>query len=107
MTDANAKIELASTVCVPYYLRRLPQSTMSGDFPHKNLMPYNDTATTVFIIVTKRMNTDKEFLVALSVLMSQTHNEQTPPMISKQLSKISDSIDGLRQQIDIYKDNDF
>ena len=33
------------------------------------------------------MNTDKEFLVALSVLMSQTHNEQTSPMISKQLPK--------------------
>ena len=53
------------------------------------------------------MNTDKEFLVALSVLMSQTHNEQTPPMISKQLSKISDSINGLRQQIHICKDDDF
>ena len=53
------------------------------------------------------MNTDKEFLVALSVLMSQTHNEQTPPMISKQVAKISDSINGSRQQIHICKDNDF
>ena len=90
MTDANAKMELASTVCVPYYLRFTTATTVNDvrGFSTQILMPYNDTATAFFSSKSpKHMNTDKEFLVALSVLMSQTHNEQTSPMISKQLPK--------------------
>mmetsp|Transcript_31971 Transcript_31971/g.35608 ORF Transcript_31971/g.35608 Transcript_31971/m.35608 type:complete len:81 (-) Transcript_31971:15-257(-) len=80
---------------------------MSGDFPQKILCHITTQQRHFSSKSPKRMNTDKEFLVSLFVLMSQTHKKETSPMINKKLSNLSDSINGSRQQIHQCKDDNF